>query len=304
MIYHLTPTAQRKVWGGKNLERIKKLPQDPFAVPYGETWEISIHPEGPSFHNKKELILQENLEELTYLVKLIDTGEALSVQVHPDDEYARLHENSSGKSECWLILSAEKNSVIYLGMKKSVTREFFLKALDKKENMSEFLNTYQVKPGDFFYVPAGSIHAIGAGITMIEVQQNSGITYRVWDWNRVDSKGISRELHIKKSLDVINFDSLANTPDFFKIAHNQFSHPGKIELITHPAFKFSLVNLVKYQSIEIMIPEQKRLASLLNLQGKLSINGEAIEAFSAVLFRKESKLMITCEENTSFIFVE
>lgn len=304
MIYYLSPTAQRKIWGGKNLERIKKLKNVAGAEPYGETWEISVHPDGPSFHNGSELVIQENNEELTYLVKLIDTGDALSVQVHPGDEYARLHENSSGKSECWLILSAEKNSVIYLGLKEGVSRESFLKGLSDKENMSEYLNSYKVMPGDFFYVPAGSIHAIGAGILMAEVQQSSGITYRVWDWNRVDSKGIPRELHIDKSLDVINFDPETNTPEYFKITHDLFEGTGQRELITHPAFKFSLVNLKKSQSIELNVTVQKRLTSILNLQGKLTINGEVVEAYSAVLVRDENKLIVTSLEDTTLLFLE
>ncbi len=304
MIYHLAPTAQRKIWGGKNLERIKKLQPEAGAEPYGETWEISVHPDGPSFHNGSALTVQDKFEELTYLVKLIDTGDALSVQVHPGDEYARLHENSSGKSECWLILEAEKNAVIYLGLKDGVTRESFLKGLSEKQNMSEYLNSYKVMPGDFFYVPAGSIHAIGAGILMAEVQQSSGITYRVWDWNRVDSKGKPRELHVDKSLDVMNFDPKANTPVYFKITHDLFEGEGKRELITHAAFKFSLVNLKKYQSIELSVASQKRLTSILNLQGKLTINGEAVEAYSAVLFRDESKLIVTSLEDTSFLFLE
>ncbi len=304
MIYHLAPTAQRKIWGGKNLVQFKKLPSEAGAEPYGETWEISVHPDGPSFCNNKILSIEESVEELTYLVKLIDTGDALSVQVHPNDEYARLHENSSGKSECWLILSAEKNSLIYLGLKSGVTKDSFWEALKNKENMSEYLNSYKVMPGDFFYVPAGSIHAIGAGITMAEVQQSSGITYRVWDWDRVDSKGNPRELHVNKSLDVINFDPLANTAEYFKIAQNLFSQKGKIELITHSAFKFSLVNLTQNQTIELNITQQKRLCSILNLHGKISVNGEMIESYLAALFRDEQKLLITSLEETSFLFLE
>jgi mannose-6-phosphate isomerase len=304
MIYHLTPTVQRKIWGGKNLERLKKLENIPGTDPFGETWEISIHPDGPSFHNNNKLEIQTPIEELTYLVKLIDTGDALSVQVHPGDEYARVHEGSSGKSESWLILSTEENSVIYLGLKNGVTREIFLKGLEKKENMSEYLNSYKVKPGDFFFVPAGSIHAIGAGILMAEVQQSSGITYRVWDWNRVDSNGNPRELHIKKSLDVINFDSSANTPAYFQMAHDLFNEMGKKELLEHTAFKFSLVNLKKNQSIKLTIINKKRLASVLNLQGRLTINGEVVEAYSAALFKNELNLIFTSLEDTSFLFLE
>jgi mannose-6-phosphate isomerase len=304
MIYHLAPTAQRKIWGGKKLERFKRLPLVDGAEPYGETWEISIHPDGPSFYKNKKLTIEESSEELTYLVKLIDTGDALSVQVHPGDEYARQHENSSGKSECWLILSAETDSVIYLGLKSGVTREVFLKALEKKENISEYLNSYRVMAGDFFYVPSGSIHAIGPGITMAEVQQSSGITYRVWDWNRVDSSGVPRELHINKSLDVINFDPRANTADYFKIEKNLFSQVGIKELLTHSTFKFSLVNLAKNQSIELKVIQQKRLTSILNLHGIITVNGELIESYSAAIIRNEEKLLITSLEETSFLFLE
>ena len=304
MIYHLGPTVQRKIWGGKQLETLKNIPVETGVDPVGETWEISVHPDGPSFYNGKPLALQENVEELSYLVKLIDTSDELSVQVHPDDEYARLHENSAGKSECWVILKAEKNAGIYLGLKDGVTKESFMKGLDKKANMSDFLNFYPVRPGDFFYVPAKTIHAIGGGITLAEVQQSSGITYRVWDWNRVDSKGNPRELHVQKSLDVINFDPKANTPRYFKITHDLFHEEGKKELINHPAFKMSLVNLKKNQSIELLIVKQQRLASVLNFQGKLTINAESVEKYSAVLFRDEKKLLITALEETSFLFME
>lgn len=304
MIYHLSPSIQRKIWGGKNLETLKNLPQQSGVDPVGETWEISIHPDGPSFYQGKKLELKDESEELSYLVKLIDTGDELSIQVHPGDEYARLHENSSGKSECWLILQAAEGAGIYLGLKSGVTKETFQNAIKNKMNMNELLNFYQVKTGDFFFVPAGSIHAIGAGITLAEVQQNSGITYRVWDWNRVDSKGNPRELHIDKSLDVINFDPQANTPVYFKIHHDLFQTPGKRELVTHPSFKFSLVNLDKNQSIILDIKKEKRLSSLLNLYGGISINGERLGSYSAALFRDEEKITVVANENTSFLWLE
>lgn len=303
MIYHLEPNIQRKIWGGKKLESLKNVLSQQNADPVGETWEISIHPDGPSLHEGAVFKLEKN-EELPYLVKLIDTGHELSVQVHPDDAYAKIHENSSGKSECWLILEASGETGIYLGLKPGVTKESFLEGLNKKSNMSAFLNFYKVSPGDFFFVPAGTIHAIGGGITMAEVQQSSGITYRVWDWNRVDSKGNPRELHIKKSLDVINFDSKANAKDYFKCATNLFEKNGLSEVITHSAFNFSLVNLNKNQSIEIPIPKSHRLSSLLNLKGNININGETVIPHSSVIFRSETKLVVTAlDENSSFLFL-
>jgi mannose-6-phosphate isomerase len=304
MIYHLGPNVQRRIWGGKHLEYLKNLPSEHGVDPVGETWEISIHPEGPSLFDGKKLIIDEQNEELPYLVKLLDTGDELSIQVHPGDEYARLHEESTGKTECWFILQAEKNAGIYLGLKPNITKEFFEKALDKKENMNEYLNFYPVSSGDFFYVPAGTIHAIGRGITLAEVQQSSGITYRVWDWNRVDSKGNPRELHVKKSLDVINFEASANTKNHFQVKHNLFSQNGKTEIINHSSFKVSVVNLKKDQSIEIPMTAQKRLCSLLNFQGSIVVNNEETKSYSALLFKNENNLLITATSEASFLFLE
>ncbi len=303
MIYYLTPSIHRTIWGGKKLEHLKNLPHVDGADPYGETWEISILPKGPSLVNGKNLEIDESVEELPYMVKLIDTGAALSIQVHPDNEYARVHENSSGKAECYVILEAEKNAILYLGMKPGVTKEAFLEGLNNKKNMSEFLNAFIVKPGDFFFTPPGTIHAIGSGITMAEVQQSSGITYRVWDWDRLDSEGKPRELHVKKSLDVINFDPAANTKSYFKAREGLFSVEGKLDLVEHETFKFSLVNLKKGQTIKLPLAKVKRLPSIMNIHGKITINNQVVEKYSAVLFRNESMLDVVALEDTSFLLM-
>lgn len=304
MIYRLVPNIQRKIWGGKNLEHLKNIPVEMGVDPVGETWEISIHPDGPSFFQGSKFTIDETTEELPYLVKLLDTSDVLSVQVHPGDEYAKLHENSRGKTECWVILKAEHGSGIYLGMKEGVTKDSFMEGLNQKRNMSEFLNFYPVAPGDFFYVPAGTIHAIGKGILMAEVQQSSGVTYRVWDWDRLDSKGNPRDLHVKKSLDVLNFNPEANVKSYFKVMHDLFSQNGKKEIIEHSTFKMSLVNLAKDQSIQIPLAQQKRMRSILNFQGELSINGESVEKYSAVVFRNETSLNVRALSVTSFLFLE
>lgn len=303
MIYYLTPSAHRTIWGGKKLGPLKSLPLVPGADPYGETWEISTLPNGPSLCEGQPLVIDSNIEDLPYMVKLIDTGAALSIQVHPNDEYALLHENSSGKAECYIILAAEENAILYLGMKPGVTKEMFSEGISSKKNMSEFLNAFIVKPGDFFFTPPGTIHAIGAGITMAEVQQSSGITYRVWDWDRLDSNGNPRQLHINKSLDVINFDPSANTKAYFKATHNLFDKNGLIELVEHETFKFSLVNLKKDQQIVLPLPSVKRLPSVLNLHGKISINSQTVEKYSAVLFRNELKLEVVALEDTTFLLM-
>lgn len=303
MIYYLTPSTHRTIWGGKKLEHLKGLPHVSGADPYGETWEISTLSNGPSLCAGKPLVIDSNVEELPYMVKLIDTGAALSIQVHPNDEYARLHENSSGKAECYIIIEALENAILYLGMKPGVTKEAFSEGIAKKKNMSEFLNAFIVKPGDFFFTPPGTIHAIGAGITMAEVQQSSGITYRVWDWDRVDSNGNPRQLHIQKSLDVINFDPAANTKAYFKATHNLFDKNGVTDLVEHETFKFSLVNLKKDQKIELPLRSGRRLPSVMNLHGKILINDQAVEKYSAVLFRNESKLDVVALEDTTFLLM-
>ena len=121
-------------------------------------------------------------------------------------------------------------------------KNFLKNALTEKKAINELLNFYPVKTGDFFFVPAGSIHAIGKDITLAEVQQNSGITYRVWDWDRLDEKGISRELHVEKSLDVINFDQAFNSLNFFGYKKNLFDQQGLSEVCSHPDFHLFLLN--------------------------------------------------------------
>lgn len=199
----LTPIIFDKIWGGQKLKRFKETELSNI----GETWEVSTHPNGVALVGDKKL---NDFVELDYLVKFIDTDDNLSVQVHPDDEYARKNENDNGKPECWFILDAEEEAGIYLGFKEGVSAEQFELAIKNKDAVNELLNFVPVKKGMFINLPTGSVHAIGKGVTLCEVQRSSDVTYRVWDWNRLDSEGNSRELHIKKAMDVMNFDSEFN----------------------------------------------------------------------------------------------
>jgi mannose-6-phosphate isomerase len=282
MIYKLNPTIVRKVWGGKKLENLKSissLADD--LLPVGETWEISHDP--------------ETQNPLTYLVKFIDTSEELSIQVHPNDEYAKLHENSSGKTECWIILSAEKDGGIYLGLKPGVTEEQLRLWLDQKKEIDQLLNFYPVKPGDYFFVPAGSIHAIGKNVMLAEVQQNSGITYRVWDWNR------DRDLHVQKSLDVINFAPEKNNLSFFNYKPNLFKIKGRQLLVTHPDFKLEIVNLIKGETI---IHQSIKPFSILNLNGKIKLNVKTFDAYQAFFIKNENELIIEALEDGSYLVID
>lgn len=303
MIYTLEPSIHRKIWGGHKLSRLKQIKEENEILPIGETWEISVRPDGAS-KISGGMEISKLFQNLTYLVKFIDTNDDLSVQVHPNDEYAKIHENSLGKTECWLITHAEPGAGIYLGLKDGVTKESFEKALHEKKAMNELLNFYDVKPGDFYFVPPGTIHSIGAGITLAEIQQNSGITYRVWDWDRLDEKGNPRELHVKKSLDVINFEPSANRPEHFLMLRNLFKLHDRYELINHNSFKVTLYNLDPNETIEIQLENSNRMPSLLNLSHPLKINCQTVGPMSALLFDQESHLLIESAAEASFLLIE
>ena len=284
MIRELSPSVVRKIWGGKKLEVMKCLSPSNGLEPIGETLEICE-------------------EHLPYLAKFIDTSDELSIQVHPGDEYARLHEKSLGKTECWLILEASVGAGVYLGLKPHVTKDLLKDSLNQKKEINHLLNFYPVKKGDFFYVTAGSIHAIGKNITLAEVQQNSGITYRVWDWDRVDEKGLGRELHINKSLDVINFEKGSNTSDFFRPRSQLFETDGLYELCEHPQFHLFLLNLKKGHTYQKDLTKLNRPSSILNLEGKVLINEKSLNAFSALLIDQENILKIEALDDGPLLLI-
>lgn len=220
----LKPSAKDYLWGGTRLKDdfSKEIDIDPFA----ESWECSTHPDGPSyaasgFHAGRSLrdIIKEhpeylgshprNKEELPVLVKLIDAKQDLSVQVHPDDLYASVHERGSlGKTEMWYVLDAQKDARLIYGFYHDVDKETIRQSI-KNGTVEKYLQKVPVKKDDIFYIEAGTVHAIGAGTLIAEVQENSNITYRLYDYNRVDKSGKHRQLHVEKALDVANFKSSA-----------------------------------------------------------------------------------------------
>ena len=212
----LVPAIKDYIWGGTYFKQFSK------GVVFdrvSECWELSMREDAPSiiasgrYLGKPlcEVITKEDIgpvmDKFPYfplLIKLIDAKDNLSVQVHPSDDYALKYENSFGKSEMWHIISADEGSGLYVGLNKDYSREEIEKAL-KEGAIIECLNFFKVKPGDTFVINPGTIHAIGAGVRLIEIQQNSNLTYRLYDYNRVDKDGNPRELHIKKALDVIDY---------------------------------------------------------------------------------------------------
>ena len=211
------------IWGGRNLSKIgKELPESGNVA---ESWELSCHKNGMSTIINGEYsgmtledyiknfgrevigttLPQKDVDKFPLLIKFIDANDRLSVQVHPSDEYAFAHENGElGKNEMWYILDAEPGATLVAGVAEGVTKESFAKAI-KENRVEECLNYINVKPGDVINIPDGLVHAIGKGIILAEVQQNSDTTYRVYDYNRVGADGKTRPLHVEKSLETINF---------------------------------------------------------------------------------------------------
>lgn len=231
MLYPLIfePVLKERIWGGTTLHAKygRELPSDKV----GESWDVACHKNGMSKISNGELkgktlkevideygkdllgkdLQDKHIKKFPLLIKILDATDVLSVQVHPDDEYAKVHENGElGKTEMWYIIDAKPGAKLVYGVKEDTTKEQFEKSI-KAGKLEEYLNTIDVAPGDVVYIPAGMVHAIGAGILICEVQQNSDTTYRVYDWNRVDDTGKARELHIKQALDVIDFEGKHST---------------------------------------------------------------------------------------------
>ena len=213
-IEKLYPECKDYLWGGNKLkEKFHKITD---KTPCAESWELSFHPDGKTklFNGKtlEESVTKADLGEkaaafsfFPTLIKFIDAKENLSVQVHPSDEYALQYENSYGKTETWYIVEAEEGAGIYLGFKKDVSKEEFVRAIEQN-CLTELLNFYPVHTGECYFIPSGTIHAIGAGCLICEIQQNSNLTYRVYDYGRVDKNGNPRQLHVEKALKVTNLN--------------------------------------------------------------------------------------------------
>lgn len=210
MVYKLFPHIERPIWSGNRLASKYNKPVD---GQIGECWELSVF-EGKECtvqtSNGRVTLTQLLLDNPDYtnngvelLFKLIDTDGLLSVQVHPDDAYAIARENSLGKTEAWYVLDADADSYIYYGLNADYSTDELRAALTEGSILS-LLNKYYVKRGDRFFIESGTVHALGKGITIAEIQESSNITYRLYDYNRTDKDGKPRQLHIERGLDVIS----------------------------------------------------------------------------------------------------
>ncbi len=246
-VVKLKPVVKSYIWGGQYFQKFGKGDQDVIS----ELWELSLRDNNSSiiasgkFSGKplNEVITKEDVGPVQarfpyfpLLIKLIDAKRDLSVQVHPSDDYALKNEKSFGKSEMWHIIDADEGAGLYVGLKENSSKEEIERRL-KDGTILEALNFVHVKPGDTYIINPGTIHAIGAGVRLIEIQQNSDLTYRLYDYNRLDKDGNPRELHIEKALKVIDYSkynfknnegSVLADNQYFKVRRESFD--GELEI--------------------------------------------------------------------------
>ena len=226
--YQLLPACKDYIWGGQRLKTDFGILSD--LSPLAEAWVLSCHPDGssvlkdgpyagqtlPAYIEKAgPEVLGTNcrqFENFPMLVKLIDAKQNLSVQVHPSDAYALSHEGQYGKTEMWVVLDAAPGSCLYYGFRQEISAEELARRT-ADGTLTEVLRAVPVKRGDVCFIPAGTLHAIGAGLVIAEVQQNSNVTYRVFDYGRVGPDGLPRQLHIEKALAVTDLRP-TESPDF------------------------------------------------------------------------------------------
>ncbi len=252
-----TPILKEKIWGGSKLGKL--LNKDTTATNIGESWEISdvkgdtsIVCNGPlkgkslkelQEQFKAKLIGVKNYDtfgnKFPLLIKFIDAKQDLSIQLHPNDELAAKRHDSFGKTEMWYVLQADNDSNLIVGFNQKVTPETYLEHLESK-TLTKILNFDTVSVGDTYFIEVGRVHAIGAGVMVAEIQQTSDITYRVYDWDRVDAEGNERELHNDLAIDAINF----NMPDNFRVNYNKTQNTAN-PMVSCPYFTTNYIEVTQ-----------------------------------------------------------
>ncbi|MCM3569365.1 mannose-6-phosphate isomerase, class I [Neobacillus mesonae] len=282
----LKPVFQERIWGGQKLrtEFNYEIPNDKT----GEAWVISAHPHGPSiitngplagktladaWNENKELFHKKPDEQGEYplLVKILDAADDLSVQVHPNDQFARELEGVPyGKTECWYVLSAEEGSELVLGHLAN-TKEELEQMVDQGE-WDKLLRHVKVKAGDFVYVPSGTIHAIGKGIVILETQQSSDITYRVYDYDRTDAAGNKRQLHLERAKQVTTVPHQDAKVDQTELVNGDLVEKKLVEEQYFTVYHWQLNGQA---ACEMTVDYLQ--ASVIDGQAALTINGQSFE---------------------------
>ena len=320
-LYPLTfhPIFKERVWGGRNLERLyhKPLPPD---VPIGESWEISDRPgdasviaNGPLAGKDLRWLMENHARELLgadsaevkrfpLLVKILDAREKLSVQVHPPPVKAA-ELGGEPKTEMWYVADADPGAELFVGLKKGVTRARFERAI-QDGTVADCVQRLPVEKGDVMFLPSGRIHAIGAGLVIFEIQQNSDTTYRVFDWNRTGLDGKPRQLHVSESLASINFDDFEP-----RLIKSQYSRNPIVKvryLVDDPLFRVDACQVKRGQRFHL---RGERVQILAVLRGRLAVGGGAEKLVLspgqfALLPASVGRVTMTAEMQVEFLHVQ
>lgn len=289
MILKLTPCFKDYLWGGVKLKEDFKFNTDLEKV--AEGWMLSCHKDGENIvsdgdYKGKTLseviasqgkdILGENGKKFDFfpiLIKLIDAKDDLSVQVHPDDDYALRVEGEYGKTECWYIVDCDEGAELIYGFKNEITSEEFRQKV-QDGSFLDVVNRVKVKKGELYFIEAGTLHAIGKGIVLAEIQQNSNTTYRVFDYNRLDANGNTRELHTEKAIDVTN----CVPPTRSSAPEGKLIHKGGYSETLLTSCNLFTVHSLDINDECVKTADEKSFVSLLVLggEGKITLGGEKI----------------------------
>ncbi|MGV3244500.1 mannose-6-phosphate isomerase, class I [Staphylococcus sp. 11262D007BW] len=290
------PVFKERLWGGTHLTQFNyELPNDHI----GEVWGISTHPNGANrilngpyqsmtldevWTKYPKLFGEFPSEKFPLLTKILDAADKLSVQVHPDDTYAYEHENGEyGKTECWYVLDAEEGAEIIYGTHAQTQEELNYKI--DHHHFDSLFKRIPVKKGDFFYVPAGTVHGIGKGIMILETQQSSDTTYRIYDYDRVNDQGELRPLHLEQSKDVINISD--ESPNV--IPHTEMIESHKCTTFVSNSF-FTVTKWSISGTLNYMKPREFVLVSVIEGEGQLIADGEIFK------IQKGDHFILTAED--------
>ncbi len=286
MLYPLKfqPVFKTKIWGGDKIKQ--RLNKQTAPKDCGESWEIADLPEtsseiingflaGNSLNELVEVYMGDLVGESVYdrygnqfplLIKFIDAKDDLSIQVHPDDEYAQQHGLESGKTEMWYILEAEKNAKINVGFNQPMNKDFLEKHL-KNNTIEQILNYMPIQAGNTFFIPSGKVHAICKGTLLAEIQQTSDTTFRLYDYQRKDKDGHLRPLHVEQACQCIHFDDNNNQAIDYKPIKN-----GYVQLVSCPYFTTNMIEIDEY--VEKSYIDIDSFVIYICLEGKMQLKGE------------------------------
>lgn len=279
-MFKVEPVFKDYIWGGNKLKEEYGKKSDLSTI--AESWELSTHPAGickAKLDGRKETLTEylhehgkwvlgdrcKTEDKIPILIKLIDARDNLSVQVHPDDAYAIEHEKDLGKTEMWYVLEAEEGAQLIYGFKKDLSRRAFEENIEHN-TLSECLNYVNVHKGDVFLITPGTIHAIGKGIVIAEIQESSNVTYRVYDYGRVGADGRKRQLHIKKALEVTNLHETHETVYSYSMLKQEGARVGVLASCDY----FTVRRIQLEGSLHLMADEHS-FHDLLVIEGEVKI---------------------------------